>query len=47
MLAKSNNVKLKRKLDGQTNLYSCCIWCSVKTFATIDKEKISDLLKWV
>ena len=45
MFTKDNNIKLKRKIDGKINLYSCCNDCSFKKFAAIDKEELSDLLK--
>ena len=47
MFTKINNIKIKRKIDGKNNLYSCCIGCGFKKFATIDEKVISDLLKEV
>ena len=35
---KSNNIKVKRKIDGKTDFYSRCNDCSFRKFATIDKE---------
>ena len=45
MLKKYNNIKIKGKINGKINLYSCCIGCSVKNCATTDEEEIIDLLK--
>ena len=47
MLTKNNHIKLKCKVDGKTNLYSCCISCGFKKFPIIDKEELSDLLKYL
>ena len=33
------------KIDWKINLYSLCIGCSFKTFATIDEHEISNSLK--
>ena len=32
-------------MDGEINLYSYCIECSFKKFATIGEEELTDLLK--
>ena len=42
---KNNSIKVKRKIDGNLNIHSRCNDCSFKKFATIDKKKLSDLLK--
>ena len=35
---KNKNIKIKRKIDGNINLYSRCIDCSFKKFENIDKK---------
>ena len=42
---KNNDFKIEQEIDGKFNLYSHCIDCGFKKFLTIDKEKLSDLLK--
>ena len=45
ILQKNNNIKIKHKIDGKTNLYSVCIEYGFKKCDTIVKEELSDLLK--
>ena len=45
MFTENKNIKVKRKIDGKINIYSCCNDCSFKKFPAIDKEKLSDLWK--
>ena len=47
MFTKNRNIKVKRKIDGKTDLYSHSIDCSFKKFKTVDKEELCDLLKVV
>ena len=47
MFTKNNNIKLKFKIDAKINLYSGCIGCGFKKFATIDKEELRDLLRYL
>ena len=47
MFIKNNNIKLKCKIDAKVNLYSCCIGYGFKKFATIDKEELRDLLRYL
>ena len=35
-ICKNHNIKLKREIDGKISLYSHCIGCAFKKFATID-----------
>ena len=37
MFTRNNNIKIKCEMDGKINLYSCCIGCGFKKFATTDK----------
>ena len=41
MFIKNNNIKLKRKIDGKMNLYSCSNDCIFKNFGTIKNEKLA------
>ena len=43
-ICQNYNIKLKREIDGKISLYSHCIGCAFKKFATTDTRKISDLL---
>ena len=45
-LTKSYNIEIKRKIDGKVILYRGWIDCGFKTIEIIDKEEISDLLKF-
>ena len=45
MFAKNKNIKIKRKIDGISNLFSRCIDCGFKKFETIDEEELSYLLE--
>ena len=48
MFTKNLNIKIKRRIDKKKkkkNLYYSCIDCDFKKFETIDKEKLSFLLK--
>ena len=47
MFTKNNNINLKFKIDAKINLYSGCIGCGFKKFATIDKEELRDLLRYL
>ena len=38
-----NNIKVNSEIDERNNLYSRCIGCASKKFATIDAEETSDL----
>ena len=40
-----SNIKIKHEVDGKNHLYSHCISCGFKTFKTIHKEKLNNLLK--
>ena len=42
---KNNNIKIKRGIDGKSNLYPHCIDCGFKKFETIDKEELTDFVK--
>ena len=41
----NNNIKIKREIEGKTNLYSYCNYCNFKQFETIDEEKLNNLLE--
>ena len=41
----NNNIEIKHKTVGKINFYPSCVKCDFKKFETIDKEKLSDLLK--
>ena len=45
MFTKNNKIKVKRQIDGKISIFSSCFGCGSKTFAAIDKEELSDLLK--
>ena len=42
---KSNDIKIKREMDVNINLYSHCIDCGFEHFEAIHKEDLSGLLK--
>ena len=42
---KSNDIKIKREMDVNINLYSHCIDCGFENFEAIRKEDLSGLLK--
>ena len=42
---KNSDIKAKREIDRQINLYSNCIDCDFKNVESIGKEELSDLLK--
>ena len=45
MFTKTKNVKIKCKMGGRINLYSCFIDYGFKNFATIVEEELSYLLE--
>ena len=45
MFTKNYSIKLKREIDGKSNLHSCCNDCGFKRFQTIVEEDLGDLLK--
>ena len=45
MFAKNRNIKIKREIDGKSNLHSRCIDFGFKKFENIDEKELSYLLK--
>ena len=45
MFIKKRSIRIKRKIDGNTNFYSRCIDCDFKRFETINEEELNYLLK--
>ena len=41
---KQNDIKIKREIDGEFNLYWYCIPSGFKKIGTIDEEERSDIL---
>ena len=41
MFTQNKKIKIKHKIDGKINLYSCCFDCSFKKSETIDEEKLN------
>ena len=42
---KKINIQIKREITGKINLYSDCIDCGFKTFASIDEVELIYLLR--
>ena len=42
---KKRNIQIKREITGKINLYSDCIDCCFKTFASIDEVELIYLLR--
>ena len=41
----NNYIKIKREIDGKINPYSECVDYFFKRFATMEEEKLGDLLR--
>ena len=42
MFTKNRNIKIKRKIHGEINLYCHCSGCNFKMFVTIDEEEFKN-----
>ena len=45
MFFKNNNIKIKREIDWNINLCSCCIDCDFKKLEAIDKKMTLRFIK--
>ena len=41
----NSNIKIKREVNRESNLYFSCLHCGFKKFETIDREELLDLRK--